>query len=279
MQLPFVELDSPLLGPVTSEHRISALPFFALSKQPHMTNMVYTDGRTSIEIRPSTNGIATIYDKEILIYIMSLMAEQMEEHGELSRTFKFTAHDFFRVVGTNASARSYERLQAAIERLQGTQIKTNIRTGKQGQEGFFSWISEANTVYDERDDRKRLKAISVTVCEWLARAVMRDRTTLIYHRDYFGLGPLERRMYEVAHSYCEKEPSYTLPLEELGKRVGQSAEFSIRHLRSKLRKMEISQPLPDYKIFVVDCGRDAESKFKQTDIRFMRRDVQAIACQ
>ena len=43
-----------------------------------------------------------------------------------AQDFVFTAHDLFSVTGANHSARSYARLSEALERLQGTQIKTNI---------------------------------------------------------------------------------------------------------------------------------------------------------
>jgi hypothetical protein len=32
----------------------------------------------SIEVRPSASGVATIYDKEIVLYIASLMAAKLE---------------------------------------------------------------------------------------------------------------------------------------------------------------------------------------------------------
>jgi plasmid replication initiation protein len=61
--------------------------------------------------------------------------------------FYFTAHDLFRVTGVSGSSRSYTRLSDALERLQGTQIKTNIEAGGEGQAGFFSWLSDAQLHY------------------------------------------------------------------------------------------------------------------------------------
>ena len=56
----------------------------------------------------------------------------------------FAAHDFFRATGVSRpSKRDYDRFQEALGRLQGTQIKTNIRTGNAGSKGWFSWFSEA----------------------------------------------------------------------------------------------------------------------------------------
>src|SRR3546814_20256248 len=71
------------------------------------------------------------------------MVSKLEAGVGVSQVFYFTAHDLFRVTGVNGSARYYARLSDALERLQGTQIKTNIEAGGEGQAGFFSWLSEA----------------------------------------------------------------------------------------------------------------------------------------
>ena len=57
------------------------------------------------------------------------MAERMERGKQVDRVVSFTANDLFRVTSTNASARSYTSLKASLNRLQGTQITTNIETG------------------------------------------------------------------------------------------------------------------------------------------------------
>ncbi|MGC7532168.1 replication initiator protein A, partial [Pandoraea pneumonica] len=109
--------------------------------------------------------------------------------------FYFTAHDLFRVTGVNSSARSYSRLSDALERLQGTQIKTNIEAGGEGQAGFFSWLSEAQLHYQKNArGEKRLKGVKVRLCDWLYRAILRDRRVLEYSPSYFQLGPVERRL-------------------------------------------------------------------------------------
>ncbi len=82
---------------------------------------------------PIGSGVATIYDKEIVLYIASLMAAKLEAGENVEQDFIFIAHDLFSVTGSNHSARSYGRLSEALERLQGTQIKTNIEAGGEGR--------------------------------------------------------------------------------------------------------------------------------------------------
>ncbi|MBX4420829.1 replication initiator protein A, partial [Mycobacterium tuberculosis] len=83
----------------------------------------------------------------VLLYIASLLVAKLDSGEKVSQDFYFTAHDLFRVTGVNSSARSYARLSDALERLQGTQIKTNIEAGGEGEAGFFSWLSEARLTY------------------------------------------------------------------------------------------------------------------------------------
>ncbi|WP_234792537.1 replication initiator protein A [Sphingobium yanoikuyae] len=86
-----------------------------------MKPLAYSTPTVSIEVRPSARGVATIYDKEIVLYIASLMAAKMEAGMSISQDFTFTAHNLFSVTGANHSARSYSRLADALERLQGTE--------------------------------------------------------------------------------------------------------------------------------------------------------------
>ncbi|WP_256926811.1 replication initiator protein A, partial [Sphingomonas sp. TZW2008] len=189
------------MGEIRGERSLMAFPFFALAKSAWMKPLAYNHGPVSIEVRPSANGVATIYDKEIVLYIASLMAAKLEAGEDVAQDFVFTAHDLFSVTGANHSARSYQRLSEALERLQGTQIKTNIEAGGEGEEGFFSWLSEARLHYSKtKTGEKRLKAVKVRLCDWLYRAILRDRQVLDYAAAYFQLGPIERRIYEVARA-------------------------------------------------------------------------------
>ena len=242
--------DSPLTGKVKGERSIMEFPFFHLSKGRRMQPIVYADHRVTIEVRPSSVGVATIYDKEILLYIASLMVEKMNKGEQPDQDFVFTGHDFLRVVGANRSARSYERLTKALERLQGTQIKTNIEAGGEGEDGFFSWVSEARVQYTKaRTGEKRLKAIKVRLCDWLYRAIRKDLRILTYDHRYFSLSPIERRLYEVARSHCGNQASFVIGLEKLRRRVG--CEDTLAKFSASLRKVEETDSLPEYSLTIV----------------------------
>ena len=248
-------LDSPLLADVRGERSLMAFPFFALSKGKWTKPLSYENGTVSIEIVPTAKGAATIYDKEIVLYIASLMIARLEAGGEVSQEFHFTAHDLFCVTGNNASARSYTRLSQALERLQGTQIKTNIEAGGEGEEGYFSWLSEAKLYYSRTKeagvDTRRLKAIRVRLCDWLYRAILRDRQILDYASGYFQLGPVERRLYEIARSSCTDGP-VEIELDELRRQLGY--QNSLPHFRHVLKGIVEADAIPDFRLTLIGAA-------------------------
>ncbi|KQM78771.1 RepA family protein [Sphingomonas sp. Leaf22] len=242
-------LDSPLTAEIRGERSLMAFPFFALAKNAWMKPLTYQANAISIEVRPSASGVATIYDKEIVLYIASLMLAKIEIGETVTQDFVFTAHDLFTVTGANHSARSYGRLSEALERLQGTQIKTNIEAGGEGEEGFFSWLSEAKLHYSRtRGGERRLKAVKVRLCDWLFRAILLDRHVLDYAAAYFQLGPIERRIYEVARSSGEDRLETDLATFRL--QIGY--QNPLANFRNALKQIVASDSIPDYRLELIE---------------------------
>lgn len=251
-------LDSPLTGEIRGERSLMAFPFFALSKNAWMKPLAYATPDVSIEVRPSARGVATIYDKEIVLYIASLMASKIAVGASVAQDFVFTAHDLFSVTGANHSARSYARLSDALERLQGTQIRTNIEAGGEGEEGFFSWLSEARLQYARtRSGEKRLKAVKVRLCDWLFRAILRDGNVLDYAATYFQLGPIERRIYEVARSTCTDDEVLEIDLATFRLQIGFQNHLS--NFRIAIRQIATADSIPDYHLRLIEDLPDADA--------------------
>ena len=75
-------LDCPLRGEIRGERSIMDFPFFALEKKTQLDEIEHSVGSTSIKIRAGGGGIATMYDKEILLYGASLICERMRRGEE-----------------------------------------------------------------------------------------------------------------------------------------------------------------------------------------------------
>lgn len=246
--------DSPLHGKVRGQRGIMAYPFFHLGKSaPAREVLHYDDGQVRIEVAPGPAGIATIYDKDLILYIASLMAEKLRR-GELrpddprpDREFTFTAHDFFRVAGRDTAGKAYDRLLQMLRRLQGTQVRTNIEMAGEGTDGVFSWIDAVNTRY-RRNVRgeKELVSVSVTLCAWLYRGILSDTRLLTFADEYFDLAPLERRLYEIAKAEDVDEAGWSIGIEDLHARVG--TRGLLRHFGQFLAEVEQTQRLIEFDI-------------------------------
>lgn len=245
---PPPETDSPLEGPVTGQADLMAYPFFGLSKTPSHAPILFEEGGVCVEVRPSGRGIATIYDKEILIYLASLAIDRLARGEAFTGVLTFTAYDFFRLAGlAGASGKNYQRLTGALDRLQGTQIRTTIETGGISVDGWFSWISEAQVIFT-RDARgeKRARAIRVRITDWLVRAIVADGSVLSYDRAYFGLNAIERRLWEIARSGCARRPAFELDLAQLRDRVGVTSP--LKKFRQLLAQIIARDDLPGYAV-------------------------------
>jgi hypothetical protein len=72
-------LNSPLSRDIRGERSRMAFPFFAPTKNAWLNPFAYATPTVRIEVRSSERGVATTYDKEIVLYIASLMASTIEE--------------------------------------------------------------------------------------------------------------------------------------------------------------------------------------------------------
>lgn len=253
-QVSLFDLDSPLHGKVRGERSIMDFPFFVLSKNPHFAPIEYRHDNVTIDIHPSPRGVATMWDKEILLYVASLLAQDLADGSSHTGEVTFAAHDFFRITGVaRPSKRDYARFADALERLQGTQIKTNIATGSKIDRGWFSWLSEAQVEYEKKANGDEiLRYVRVRPCAWLFRAIQRDQRIYHYHHDYFRLGAIERRIYEIAHCYCGTE-AIEIELEDLHRKVGSTA--TMRKFKQLVKEVQDGNRLPEYEVVVDETTR------------------------
>jgi len=66
-------VESLVSAPLRDDRATMEFPFFALQKRPLLNPIIYQDGNVAIRISPGERGIATIWDKDVLIYLSSLI--------------------------------------------------------------------------------------------------------------------------------------------------------------------------------------------------------------
>jgi plasmid replication initiation protein len=73
------------------------------------------------------HGIATIWDADVLIWAASQIVEAKDAGLRPSRLMRATPYEILRFIGRGKSLRDYQRLKAALDRLQSTTVATSIR--------------------------------------------------------------------------------------------------------------------------------------------------------
>lgn len=231
-------------------------PIFTLATKPDLSEWHWEskDGNRSVTVTPSTKGRATQFDKDVLIYVVSQMTEALNRGRDdaKNRTVRFTVYDYLVTTNKAINGRSYERLGETFERLRGTSIKTNIKTGGQRTREIFGIIDRAKIVEKSPDD-ERMVAVEVTLSEWLFNAVQAHEVLTI-HPDYFRLRrPLERRLYELARKHCGHQTMWTIGLELLQEKAG--SKGSLREFRRMVREIIDAGTLPEYRMTLDDQDR------------------------
>lgn len=241
-------------------------PFYSLSKKPETKIRRYEHNGNWLEIIPSVKGLATIYDKDILIYCISQIMSKLK-NGEKIETprIRISSHDLLRFTNRGTAGKDYTALSEAIDRLAGTRITTNIKTGKEEQYDNFGLI-DAASIRRKNGLDGRLLWCDIKLSDWVFNAI-RCNEVLTLHPDYFRLRkPLERRVYELARKHCGQQPRWVISLENLLKKSGSQSEMKV--FKQMIKGLSDHNHLPDYIVNiegdnVAFINRNA-SKIKET---------------
>ncbi|KMK63837.1 replication initiator protein A [Puniceibacterium sp. IMCC21224] len=229
-------------------------PFYVLSKKPETAVRRYEHGDKWLEVIPSAKGQATIYDKDILIYVVSQIMHRINRGEKVERRIRFNPRDLLIFVNRGTGGKDYEAFCEALDRLMGTVIKTNITTtggdqddvpmGDEERLGWFHLIESAHINRKNNEAGGRIMSAEIQISEWIFNGIRR-KSVLTLHRDYFRLRkPIERRVYEIARKMCGARPELEIGLEKLLKRTG--ARTELKRFRHTLREIATHNHLPDY---------------------------------
>ncbi|MGC9163733.1 MAG: replication initiator protein A [Thiomonas sp.] len=231
-------------------------PIFTLSTKPDLSIWEWRskDGTKYVKVAPSVLGRATQYDKDILIYVVSQLVEGLNRGREDAqhRTVRFTVYDLLVTTNRQTSGDGYQRLHEAFERLRGTTITTDIRTGGERIREGFGIIDSWRIIEKSRTD-ERMIAVEVTLSRWLYNAVQAFEVLTI-HPDYFRLRkPLARRLYEIARKHCGHQARWTVNLDLLQEKTG--SKSTLKEFRRALRAIQDDDSLPEYRFVLHQDNR------------------------
>lgn len=220
-------------------------PFYSLSKKPVTSILEYRNGDYWIKITPSVQGLATIYDKDILIYAISQLMAKRNQGETIGPRVRINSRDFLIFTNRGTGGKDYKALVDALERLRGTTISTNIITGDEEQIDVFGLIDKG-TVRRKHGLDGRLLWVDIVLSDWVFNAI-KSNEVLTLNRDYFRLSkPYERRAYEIARKHCGQQKKWPICLELLRKKMG--ATSSLKKFRYFIKELSENDHLPDYTV-------------------------------
>lgn len=232
--------------PAKCDRHTMEYPFFTLSTKPDMRVLEYKRDGVSVKIVPHAElGLPTMMDKDILLYVGSLVMKEINEGRIPPKTIRFSCHDLMITTNRHTNDIGYKMLANGFERITGALITTDIKTKDIEQFSGFH-ILDKFTIIKTSYEKRRMVRVQVTLSDWFYNALI-GREVLTINRDYFRLRkPLERRLYELARKHCGQQMEWVIGLENLHAKCGSVSP--LKKFRYQIKTIEEANHLPDYVI-------------------------------
>jgi hypothetical protein len=155
------------------------------------------------------------------------------------------------------------RLANALNRLQSTTVKTNIRQHGR-REHTFSWIDSYSQVVDPNG---KIRGMRITLAKWFYDGVLMDGGVLAIDPAYFEIkGGIMRWLYRVArkHAGGNGADGFTISMPTLYENRAQESPY--RRFKFEMLKLARENTMPGFALEVV------EHAVKEPSLRMVRRD-------
>jgi plasmid replication initiation protein len=234
---------------------LMAYPFFSLSKSRRTKPIDFRTSGVTVRVEGTQeHGIATIWDADILIWAASQIVAARDAGISPSRLMRATPYEILRFIGRGVSLHDYQRLKAALDRLQSTTVATSIRETTGRRLHRFSWINEWKELADARGAPLGIELI---LPDWFFAGVLDAALVLTIDPAYFRLtGGIERWLYRLVRKHGGKQADgWQFDFRHLYRKSGSTArpyDFAC-----DLRALVARQSLPGY---VLGIERIPESR-------------------
>lgn len=263
------DLFVPAFGDIASRDGIDMMefPFFSLSKKKRFKAIRYENERRGISVIVSggePNGIATIWDKDILIWAISQVREALDRNETPNQTIYFHPYQLLKAIRRDTGKTEYQLLRKSLARLANTTIFTTIRRESVTEETGFHWIERVRSAIENKTG-EGAGMWSITLSDWIYEAAVKKSLILSLDDDYFLLtGGRERWLYLVARKHGGyQEHGFTLPMKALHEKSGTSEQY--KFWAHEIRQLVKADELPGYHLSIWR-GQD-----KKEYINFTRR--------
>jgi plasmid replication initiation protein len=235
---------------------LMAYPFFSLAKSKRLAPIDFRAGKIAIRVEAVPEyGMATIWDADVLIWAASQIVEARDAGLKTSRLMAATPYEILTFVGRGTGARDYDRLKAALDRLQSTTIMTSIRRPTERRRHRFSWINEWK---ETADPHGRALGLELILPDWFYAGVLDEALVLTIDGAYFGLtGGLERWLYRLVRKHGGHQTGgWSFDFHHLHAKSGSLSPQ--KHFAYDLREIVRRQTIPGYWLLIERGPRGTE---------------------
>jgi len=237
-QLDFFIAEILDTAPLKSDRHSMEFPMFSLRKRPDTEEREFKyelgDGEyVEVRITPSSRGMATQDDKDFLIAAISQYMARLNRNMPASKTIRVRPKELLIATNRYTGGRDYQLMIDALERMDGTRIRTNIKVGGERTREGFGIIDSYKLI--ERQADGKTDFVEITFSDWFIKA-MQGKEVLTLHKDYFRLpSGLVKRLYELVRKHCGYQAHWGIGLDKLHFKSG--SQGSLRRFRQAIKDM------------------------------------------
>lgn len=230
---------------------------FRLSKKEKRAGEVihYTLPDGYVEVKSGPDGMASIWDYDIVLMLVSHLTESMNRYREgqgekPGRSFRPHVSEILKFCRKGDGGKQSDDVEAALDRLKGTTIKNvRERPSPNGQrimreveaEGLISSYKVVS-----RTDNGKIAAVEIEAPRWLHQEITEGKRpeVLTVHPDYFLIEPgIGRFIYRQARRAAGKNQA-VWAFQTLYERSGSAG--TLKKFTFTLRKLIEANDLPEY---------------------------------
>lgn len=230
-------------------------PLFSLSKNKDMNEAVIERKTSKLTIKPSPEGRATVFDKDLLIYAVSQLMQAKKQGHEITRKIRVVAHDILQSTRRGTGKRAYDNLVAAGVRLRGTTLVVEDTQFEEGdlrrRPQIFGFVDNFELVEGTRIyrgvEQTCMIAIDITLNQRTFDAID-SNDVLTMHEGYFSLtSALDRRLYEIVRKgHGTNKPMWSIGIDKAKEKSGSKADN--KEFRRMLKESVEQNLIPGYRL-------------------------------
>ena len=254
------QMDFFFDGIIASEHisykddrELMTIPTVHLGSRPRKKPIIWThpDDRRNTWVKVSASeeySLANVHDLDIVLYVLSNLASQVNKGIRPERTIKTTAYNLLKSINRGTGGAEYANLKNALRRLKATVVETNIRLPRLQQSSMFSWLGD--WIEDPESGE-----LYLTCSEFLYRGIVDQKSMLTLNADYFKLqSGILKFLYRIARRSVGKDNDYwEWTMDTLHDRSASQSTLSDfkKNVRKVVAKANEDGSFPDYNLEIV----------------------------